>query len=365
MRPNKLLSLVAAAPLALLTACAGGATTGGSPASGEGVQLTVSSFVTEGHPLALAFDEWMEEVTNRTDGAVTFETFYNGSLCSGPDSIACAEDRTADIVLATPAYSPDMTLANISSVGFQTSDLQANQDALNKLYEDFPDARAEYEDRDLTLLYSLNSATALLASIDRVDSLEDIEGMSLRAAGAMTDGIAELGAQPVATDPAEIYEALGRGTIDGALFGVEHIVDYRLPEVAPYYYDIGEFAGSYAVVNYVMNLSAFESLGDEYQSVVREVSGEIAGDYVEEYLIPATEDGCRELEEAGVTVEQIGPESVGEAWRQSAGDKQRQAWESNAAQLTDATAMFDAYAAYIEEFSSGEASSVAEICAGS
>ncbi|WP_185995915.1 TRAP transporter substrate-binding protein DctP [Nocardioides campestrisoli] len=360
MHHKKALGLLAATSLGLLTACGGG---GASSSDGE-VTLTFASFLTEEHPASVAGDAWMKEVTERTDGAVTFETFYNGSLCGAPDSISCAEDRTADVVMAVPAYNPDMTLANIGSNAFVTSDLQANGDALNKLYQENDDFRAEYEDRGLTMLWTFNNSMPVMASVDEVGSLEDIDGMSVRASGAMSTGIAALGANPVAVDPAEIYESLERGVVEGAAFPLESIVDYRLTEVAPHVYDLGEFMGSYAMNAYTMNLDAFESLSDDHQDAIREVSEEIAGRYVADYLIPTMEENCRSLADAGTTVDRLGPEALGEKWADEAGDEQRQAWEMAASEYTDATAMFDAYLANIEEASSGDAPTTAEICAG-
>jgi TRAP-type C4-dicarboxylate transport system substrate-binding protein len=358
MHHKKALSLLAATSLGLLAACGGGAS------GSEEVKLTFSSFLTEEHPASLAAETWMEQVTQRTDGAVTFETFYNGSLCGAPDSISCAEDRTADIVMSVPAYNPDMILANIGSVAFQTSDLQANGDALNKLYQDNEDYRAEYEDRGLTMLWAFNNSMPVLASAEKVGSLNDIDGMSLRASGAMSTAIAALGANPVAVDPAEIYESLERGVVDGATFPLESIVDYRLTEVAPNVYDLGEFMGSYATNAYTMNLDAFGSLSVEQQDAIREVSKELSASYVEDYLIPTMEENCRSLAESGTTVDRLGPETVGEKWAEEAGAAQREAWEKSASEFTDATAMFDAYVANIEEFSSGDAPTTSEICAG-
>ncbi|SNR81097.1 TRAP-type C4-dicarboxylate transport system, substrate-binding protein [Blastococcus mobilis] len=363
MRTRKPVGLIAATSLGLLAACGSDGSDSGS-GSGSEVQLTVSSFLTEDHPASRGFEAWMEEVTERTDGAVTFETFYNGSLCGAADSIACAEDRTADIVMSVPAYNPEMTLANIGSVAFQTSDLQANQDALNKLYQDNEDYRAEYENRGLTMLYTFNNSMPVLASVEPVSSLDQIAGMSLRASGSMSTGIAALGANPVAIDPAEIYESLERGVVDGATFPLESVVDYRLTEVAPHVYDLGEYMGSYAMNAYTMNLDAFESLSEDQQAVVREVSEEIAGSYVEEFLVPTMEENCSALAETGTTVERLGPDEVGQAWAERAGDAQRAAWEESAAELTDAPAMFDAYLSNIEEASTGEAPTTAEICAG-
>lgn len=354
-------AVVAAASLGLLAACGGG--DGGS--SADEVKLTVSTFVTEEHPASEGFKSWMEKVTEASDGAITFEEFYNGSLCAAPDSISCAEDRTADIVMAVPAYNPDMVVANIGSVAFQTSDLQANGDALNKLYAEDEDYRAEYENRGLKMLYTFDNSMPVLASPEPVATLEDLDKQSIRASGSMSTGIAALGVNPVAVDPSEIYESLERGVVDGATFPLESVVDYRLNEVAPHVYDLGEYMGSYAMNTYTMNMESFESLSDEHQAILEDVSAEVAGSYVADFLDPAVEANCATLKESDTTVERIGPEEVGQQWADEAGDMQRTAWEESAAEFVDDPAsMFDAYLANIEEASSGESRTTAEICEG-
>lgn len=353
MHLKKSLGLLAAASVVTLAACGGGSGSGGT-------ELTVNTFLTEDHPATLAFEAWMEEVTERTDGEITFETFYNGSLCGAADSVSCVEDRTADVALAVPAYNPDMTLANIGSVAFQTSDLTANAKALNKLYADNEDYRGEYEDRGLSMLYTFNNSMAVLTTVDEIDGLEDLDGMSVRASGATSTGIAELGANPVAIDPAEIYESLERGVVEGVTLPLESIIDYRLTEVAPHVYDLGEFMGSYAMNTYLMNLDVLEGLTDEQREIIAEVSQEISDSFIDEYLIPAVQGNCEDLGENGV--KRLGPEDVGTKWAEQAGKAQRAAWEKSASKSTDATAMFDAYLANIEEFSTGSSHSTADIC---
>lgn len=353
----------AAVALALPLALAG--CSDGSGASGGGSQtLTFSTFLTEDHPASVAAEAWMAQVTEATDGQVEFETFYNASLCEAPESIACAESRTADVVMAVPAYTPEMQLANIGSTTFITKDLQANSDAINALYADNEDFQAEYSDRGQRMLFQFNNSMPVLVTKDAVPSFSSLAGKDIRASGSMVNGISALGVNPVAIDPAEIYESLERGVVAGAAFPVESVVDYRLTEVAPHAYDLGEWMGSYAMNSYTMNQDAYDSLSADQQEAIDTVSADIAGGYVEEFLIPAVEDNCRALAAEGIELQSLGPVEEGEAWVAEGGGSQESTWVEAATSATDdAGAFYNSYVDRVEQLESGDAPTTAEICA--
>lgn len=336
---------VAAAALAVVgSACSAGGGGGGD------VTLTVSSFLTEDHPASVAFAEWMDEVTEQTDGAVEFETFYNGSLCGAPDQVNCVENGTADIAIAVPAYTPEMTLSNVGSVAFVSNDLQANSNAINRLHDEVDEFQQEFEGRGMRLLYTFNNSIPVLATRTPIDGLDDLAGLDIRASGATTTALDVLDANPVAIDPGEIYEAVERGVVQGVTLPLESIVDYRLHEVAPHIYDIGEFMGSYATNNYLINAGAFDRLSADQQDVVTEVSEQIAGRYVEDFLNPLTRESCETIADGGGDLQEIGPEAAGLDWREQGLALQREAWEAQATSVVDdPSALFERYLELVDE----------------
>ncbi|MEN8673394.1 TRAP transporter substrate-binding protein DctP [Nocardioides sp.] len=360
---SRKLAAAAVSAMALPLALAG--CSGDSAGSdGGSATLTFSTFLTEDHPASVAAQAWMSQVTDATDGSVEFETFYNASLCEAPESIACAENGTADVVLAVPAYTPEMLLANIGSTTFVTKDLQANSDAINALYADEPDFQAEYSDRNQRMLFQFNNSMPVLVTKDPVTSFDALSGKDIRASGSMVNGISALGVNPVAIDPAEIYESLERGVVAGAAFPVESVVDYRLTEVAPNAYDLGEWMGSYAMNSYTMNQGAYDGLSADQQEAIDSVSSEIAGSYVDEFLIPAVEENCRALAAEGIELQSLGPVDDGEAWVAAAGGTQQSTWVEGASSATDdAEAFYNSYVDRVADLESGDAPTTAEICA--
>src|SRR5699024_10670648 len=109
--------------------------------------LVVNYPVSEDHSQTQAFLSFAEEVTERTDGQVTFEHHFNAALCALPEAIECASNGTVDISFATHAYTPELALANLSSTPFVSTDLQAAADAHNQLHAEDPAYAAEFDDR--------------------------------------------------------------------------------------------------------------------------------------------------------------------------------------------------------------------------
>lgn len=352
----------AAAALGLMTAT----TACSSEASGDEVTLIVSSMLTEDHPASRAFDTWMEEVTERTDGRITFETYFNGSLCAAAEALNCAASGTADITFSAIGVHPELVITNIGNVPFVTNDLQANQDALNRLYQESDEFQAEFEEgHNQHLLYIHNNTAPILASKPELADLDAIEGLKVRAGGSMITAINALGANPVAIDLAEIYEGIERNVVDAVAFPLESFVDYRLMEVAENVYDLGEYIGSYATNAYSINSDTWAGLGEETQQILTEVSEEIAGTYVADYLEPVMVENCAVLAEEGIEIREIGPEDAGLEYRETAGATAREAWiESAAGVVEDPAGFFDTYVEYVEEASTGSSLTAFGTCHG-
>ena len=99
-----------------------------------------------------------------------------------------------------------------------------------------------------------------------IKSLADIKGLKMRIPGIGGEIMAKLGAIPQQIPGGEIYQALERGTIDGAEW-VGPYDDEKLGfnKVAKYYYTPGWWEGN-APSLYLVNTKAWDSLPKEYQN---------------------------------------------------------------------------------------------------
>lgn len=295
---------------ALLSAGAAGAQTSFAPQT-----LTYASFVTPqlGHSLAVI--AFFEAVTERTGGAITFEPFWQGSLCSALDMLECVTSGQADMVFGTPVFTPaELPLTTIGTVPFQTNNNQAASSALLSLFQDFAPLQAEWAEVGAHVLWFGAGGLPLLGSTRPIETLADLNGRSVRTVGYIVQPMAALGANPVSTAPAEMYEALQRGVVDGAIYTAEGVVDARLYEVVNYLYDIGEYMGVYSMQYYAINGAVWDGMSPELQAIFTEEAERINARYQADFLGPFDVRSCELLAANVETIARFGDEPSAQAW---------------------------------------------------
>jgi TRAP-type C4-dicarboxylate transport system substrate-binding protein len=218
----------------LLTGCAvtdgGGAEDVYNVDDLEPIVLTVSDIdVPTGYGV-LALEAWMAEVTEKTDGKVTFESYYSGSLIPSTELVSGLASGIADIGLVSVTLSPDdLPTADWHSqvdglvlqgdhrdpaVVFEA--LAANVD---RTYSDGP-LRQEYLDQNVVPLLAGTMVTPppMMCRDDAVTTLDDAAGVSVRVPGQpWSDEAAELGMAGVSVPFPELYETFQRGVVDCVL----------------------------------------------------------------------------------------------------------------------------------------------------
>lgn len=366
MRRNQVLSLGGAALLSFTLAACGGAADG---EAGDAVALSYNMILAEDHPSSQAFEAWMSQVNEATDGAVEFETFYNGSLCASTEASACIADGRADIGHSSPTFAPsDFPIAAISSVGFITDNVQAHGDALNDLYAESDELQAEYvEDNNQRLLYFGPSEVAALALSSPIESLDDVDSLSLRTSGAITTALQDLGANPVTIDQAEQYESVERGVVDGVSSTMSGFVDNRIYEVAPHLYDLGPHVGAYVINSYAINQDVWDGLSEDVQQAMSDASEDVAARFAQDFLVPSYDATCSALAEGDAKVSAIDPPADEEAWRTDMLSEMKQQWTDGVSgTVEDSDALFDTYLGLIEsaEDSAEAVASTAQHCMG-
>lgn len=100
----------------------------------------------------------------------------------------------------------------------------------------------------------------------------NLSGRTINVAGArfQSEAISALGATPSSLSSQDLYEALQRGVIDGAMLGWQGFGAFKMEEVASYHMEMP--LGSYNHI-FFMKRSKFESLPAEAQRILKEHSG--------------------------------------------------------------------------------------------
>jgi TRAP-type C4-dicarboxylate transport system substrate-binding protein len=114
----------------------------------------------------------------------------------------------------------------------------------------------------------------MMRQAEPIESAEDLAGKQLRVAGATSQLVAaSLGASPATIPPADLYQSLERGVVDGALYTLAAMRAYNLQEVTASYTTNAKLGGI-AFITFI-NLDTWNSLPAEVQQVLDEVGSEV------------------------------------------------------------------------------------------
>ena len=160
---------------------------------------------------------FVERVKRRTNGQVEFEVSSFPELgIGGPDSLRLVEDGTLDSAQIYSGYvggdHPIMDMSNLWGL-FPTQDAQlAVIDAIQPRMAEVTD-----ENGGVQVAYMMTAHNYIFAK-PQVEGLEDLQGMKVRShSTVLSDLLSGMGADPQFIAFADVYTALERGVIDGAI----------------------------------------------------------------------------------------------------------------------------------------------------
>ncbi|MBA7548272.1 hypothetical protein ES705_40723 [subsurface metagenome] len=141
-----------------------------------------------------------------------------------------------------------------------------------------------------------------------VKSLEDFKGMKIRTFGIWAEILASFGASVVSMPGAEIYTALGLGTLTGANWGSPYgFYVSKHHEVAKYY--IGPSSINFDAEDIFINMDVWNSLPADLQEIIVCVSRQFANERASNSTWASTQ-AIEEMEKAGVTFMTLPDEDI-------------------------------------------------------
>jgi TRAP-type transport system periplasmic protein len=323
----------------------------GDDRSDETFHIRFANLLPPGDGISDSFDWFFDEVTARTDGRVTFEHAYAGSLLPGEEIIAGVSDGRAEAGHVVPLYEPgNLPLNQLAMIPVHGHNPEARARGLTRLYEENEDFRAEYTDRGIRQLVFHPTGPWGMAVRAPVESREDLRGWRVRmVGGVVTVYERHYEVEPVVLAGQDVYEALQRGTIDASLNPFDVIVGGQHHEVAPYVLidGIGYFGNS----GIGFSLNVWESLPADIQAVILEVAEEYPAQAVQ-ILQERGDDSCDRLLEGGGSVISLPEEDI-EWFNDQIGDSLVNEWKEDAigSGVDPATVdqVWDEYNQYVEE----------------
>jgi TRAP-type C4-dicarboxylate transport system substrate-binding protein len=313
---SRTLTLIGTASAAVLTltACGGGIVDTSAQAGSDGatVHLEFASYMAENHPYSQWYLAWAEEVTEKTDGRITFDNYWSSTVLESAELAPGAGDGRVDLAHTSTSYNPDMfPLSEILSVPFATEQIGGAIEATVSLYEEGGEYQEEFADDNLVPLHFQPAGTNVLGTSEPVDDMADLAGASVRSGSYYTDAIASAGANPISMPLGDVYQSMQTGLVGAWMTPIENATQFNLAEVTPYIQDTG--MGSFGLVVIAMNADTFEELSDEDQQVLVETSADYNARFVEELLVPMDAEACEAVVELGSEPRAWTDEAVEEA----------------------------------------------------
>jgi TRAP-type C4-dicarboxylate transport system substrate-binding protein len=236
------------------------------------IELKISHYVPAVHGLQTDFIEpWAKEIEKRTNGQVTYRISAAGSpLGRAENQLDQVQNGVVDVAFGLSG-NPRGRLPRSLIVEMPFLIESANQGTrtMMEVYPKF--LREEY--KGLKMLCLLTHNAGLIHTRDkRVERYEDLQGLRLRTPSATVSAmLTAMGAVPVGMPPGNAYEALQKGTLDGACFPWDPVRAFKIDEVTKYHTDIRFYVAAFW---FAMNEKKFNSLPADVRKVIDETSGD-------------------------------------------------------------------------------------------
>ncbi|HYI28155.1 MAG TPA: TRAP transporter substrate-binding protein DctP [Bradyrhizobium sp.] len=272
------------------------------------VKLRVADSFPKGHYLVkLVLEPWMEQVSKRTNGAVSFEHYPAQQLGKATDMLKLTQTGVADIGYVAPAYASDkMPVSEVAMLPGAFAHSCQGTLAYWKLAKSGVIAEQDYAGNNIRLLLAVSLPQYRIFTVKQpVKDVADVAGLKLRSTGGAQDlTLRAIGAVPVRMAAPDAYESLSRGTMDGLLFPLESVVAYGADKLVKHATD-GLGFGSF-IVSYSISEASWKKLTPEIQKAMVDVANEIIPSACQE-IQKADETTKQKLEAAGARFEAVQP----------------------------------------------------------
>jgi TRAP-type C4-dicarboxylate transport system substrate-binding protein len=280
-----------------ITGCSSGGGTPSEETAGDGsladmepIVLTYSDSNVETAAHVSAMQKFMEQVTEKTDGKITFETYYAAALHPVTESLSAIQSGLTDITFVSPSNVPDLLPAALWEItvsqGAISSEfpltLTEGTPVQFAAYQDGPlaDELAQY---DATTLATWGTAPNSAICKPEVTSADQAEGKAIRTPGPpFVDEVEQIGMTSVTLPVTDVFEGLQRGVIDCFMNVISPFITLGIWEEAKYFIP-ANFATSVGS-QLLIKKSVLESLPLEVQQTFFDARVDLLTDILEATL---------------------------------------------------------------------------------
>lgn len=261
-------------------------------------------------------DQWyFDEVAKRSNGRIKIEYYWAGALHKTGEHYAAVRDGLSELTFLNYGYyTAELPMSR--GVEWKWRKGLESPDALfkatNKLYEETPVWKKEYEENNIKVLYMTNWGNEACLFKEPVLSIDQLKGLKVRTYGVEGDVMNTLGAIPLPIAAPETYTSLERGICDAVTsFGLRTGAGMKLHEIAPCVIDIGSGVQGPSAV--VINMDIWNEMPQDLKDIFMEVREELIDHKWAEIMNNTMEEGVKKIKEDGGSFHKWPDEAINKA----------------------------------------------------
>lgn len=252
-----------------------------SIAEARNYRLTIAAGqVTRALPnLQLVPDFFVPEVEKRIKAAglkdtVEFRQAYAGTLLKPRAVLLGVQDGIAEIGYEPTLFHPDkLPLEQVSfAAPFCTDDVLKVSKALEKLHQEVPEMKAQYDKFNVIRLGGGSFDSYQLFTNFPVTKLADLSGRKIGSTGALLQWVRGINVTSVDSNMMEYYNSTKTGVYEGFIIFNSAAPAMKYPEAAPHVTNVG-FGAMYAAA-LIINKDAMKRLPEGIQKIITQVGAE-------------------------------------------------------------------------------------------
>lgn len=280
--------------------------------SAQTVELKVSHYLPPNHQIHKKLEEWSADLAKRSNGRLKLSVFPAAQMGPMPRQYDLVRTGVADIGFflhgALPGRFPVTELTHLPYV-FNRGEGAASKaistaEASAIVTSMASDLAAEHEGTHL-LYFIATPSVSLFFNRAAVRDPAAMRGLRIRHNGPIASAIIEAwGGSPAAVAPAELADALSKGTIAGMTFNYEAAKSFQLAESIKSVTPVKASAATFALV---MNAERYKALPDDLRKLIDETTGPNAARQIGALYDMAEDEGEKYLRAAKVDIVDLTP----------------------------------------------------------
>lgn len=232
------------------------------------IELSLAGFTPATSVAGQVAEAWAKGIEEATGGRVVITRYWGGTLLKGKNMYEGVIEGIADTGYCVFGYTPGrFPLWEAMSLAIGFTNTRVSNRVQWEVYQKFKPK--ELADTKVCSLFTC-SPSSIWSKVP-IRTLEDFQGVEIRATGHVARMVKALGGTPVGAPQPEVYEMLAKGIVDGTWSSVDVIKSYKQADVTDYLTLNGLYVSPFYLV---MNLDTWNSLPADIQKIIDDFAEE-------------------------------------------------------------------------------------------